>query len=553
MLKVKCPDGKIHQYAPGTKIIDVAKEFATHYATPIAEAVLNGKAVGLPCPLENDSTLDFVELNSIAGNRVYVRTLFFAFITAMAMKRPEVQIELRNSLGNAIYCNVKNGITLSKYDLEDVHQAMQELIDRKEPVELQWLTVEEAKKVVRPHLSKDTLPLLDVVEGIDKVPVYRLKDEWAFFLGNMLPDLGYIKGYKLMNYKTGVLITYPTGPDYNVVPEFVDKPKLAKVYDAAEELGQRINCSTVSALNKFIKDGNSRGIIQISEARHEKEIAAIADKISNSQRHIRLVLIAGPSSSGKTTFSQRLAVQMRLNGLQPMPISLDNYFKERVDTPRLPDGSYDFECLEALDLELFNSHLERLIAGDTVKIPHYSFRTGQREFRGQTITLGEKGVLVVEGIHGLNERLSAAVDKDAKLKIYISALTPLSFDDNNRIYTSDMRLMRRMVRDSQFRSHDALGTLRGWSKVREGEEKYIFPFAEEADVMLNTTLIYEFAVFKKYAEPLLKAIPLDVPESAEAQRLLTMLRASLSIDDEAVPNNSIIREFVGGSIFGDLL
>jgi len=553
MLNVKCPDGKVHQYAPGTKIIDIAKEFASNYKTPIAEAVVNGRRVGLPFALENDCTLDFIELYSTAGNRVYVRTLFFTFITAMAMKRPEVQLELQNSLGSAIYCKVKNGIVLSKYDLEDVNKAMQKLIAKKEPVELKWLTVEEAKRLVKPNQSKDTLPLLDVVDGIDKVPLFRLKNEWAFFLGNMLPDLSYIKGYKLLNYKDGVLICYPTGPDYTVVPEFVNQPKLAAVYDETEEVGQRIHCATVAELNKYIKDGNSRGIIQICEARHEKEIAKIADKISESQHKIRLVLIAGPSSSGKTTFSQRLAVQLRLNGLEPMPVSLDNYFKDRKDTPRLPDGSYDFECLEALDLELFNDHLHRMIAGETVKIPHYSFRNGQREFRGQTITLGEKGVLVVEGIHGLNEQLSSSVERNSKLKIYISALTPLSFDDYNRIYTSDMRLMRRMVRDSQFRSHDALGTLQGWQKVRDGEEKYIFPFAEEADIMLNTTLIYEFAVFKKYAEPLLKAIPLNVPEAAEAQRLLVMLRASLSIDDEAVPNNSIIREFVGGSIFGDLL
>jgi len=553
MLNIKCPDGKVHQYAPGTKIIDIAKEFAGNYATPIVEAVVNGVRVGLPYPLAADCTLDFIELYSIAGNRVYVRTLFFAFITAMAIKRPEVQIELQNALGSAIYCHIKNGIVLSKYDLEDVNKTMQQMIAKKTPVELKWLPVEEAKKLVKPNQIKENLPLLDVVEGVDKVPLFKLKSEWAFFLGNMLPDLGYIKGYKLLNYKTGVLICYPTGPDYTVVPEFVDTPKLAKVYNEAEEYGKRIKCSTVAALNKYIKDGNSRGIIQISEARHEKEIAKIADEISNSQHKIRLVLIAGPSSSGKTTFSQRLAVQMRLNGLEPMPISLDNYFKERKDTPRLPDGSYDFECLEALDLDLFNDHLQRMIAGETVKIPHYSFRTGQREFRGQTITLGDQGVLVIEGIHGLNEKLSAAVERNAKLKIYISALTPLSFDDYNRIYTSDMRLMRRMVRDSQFRSHDALGTLQSWHKVREGENKYIFPYCEQADIMFNTTLIYEFAVFKKYAVPLLKAIPQDVPEAAEANRLLIMLRASLSIDDEAVPNNSIIREFVGGSIFGDLL
>jgi uridine kinase len=273
MLNIKCPDGKIHQYAPGTKITAIAPEFADRYATPIAEAIINGRRVGLSFELEEDCTLDFIELYSIAGNRVYVRTLFFAFVTAMSIKRPEVQIELQNSLGSAIYCKVKNGIVLSKYDLEDVNKTLQEMIARKEPVQLKWLTVEKAKKLVKPFLTKDTLPLLEVADNLSKVPIYKLKSEWAFFLGNMLPDLGYIKGYKLFNYKAGVLISYPTGPDYNVVPEFVDQPKLSAVYDAAEELGKRINCTTVASLNKFIKDGNSRGIIQISEARHEKEIA----------------------------------------------------------------------------------------------------------------------------------------------------------------------------------------------------------------------------------------------------------------------------------------
>lgn len=553
MINITCPDGKVHQYVEGTPYLDIAKEFQHLYATPIVEAIVDGRGRDLRAVTKKDCTLSFFELNSGEGNRVYIRTLFFAFIVAMAEKRPEVELEVQNALGDALYCEVKNGIALSKYDLQDITTAMESMIAAKDPINLLWVTKEEAAKLVKPRLFQDTLPLLNGITDSDVFPLFNLRGEYDFFMGALLPDLGYLKAFKLLNYKTGVLICYPQKPDYTVVPEFVDKPKLAVKYEEAEALGKRIGCPTVAALNNFIKEGNSRGIIQICEAQQEKTIAHIADMVAETGSKIKLVLIAGPSSSGKTTFSQRLAVQMRVNGFDPMPISLDNYFKERRDTPRLPDGSYDFESINALDLDLFNDHLKRLINGETVKIPHYNFRNGRREFRGQTITLGDKGVLVVEGIHGLNELLSEAVEKDQKLKIYISALTPLSFDDYNRIHTTDMRLLRRMVRDSQFRSHDALATLQGWSKVREGEEKYIFPFAEDADVMVNTTLIYEFAVFKKYAEPLLKAIPRDVPESTEAQRLLSMLKLSLSIDDDAVPNNSIIREFVGGSIFGDLL
>ena len=333
----------------------------------------------------------------------------------------------------------------------------------------------------------------------------------------------------------------------------MERKKLAAVYAGSEKMGQVMHCPTVAALNQYIRKGNSRGIIQMSEAYHEKSIARIADEIDADGRNVRLVLIAGPSSSGKTTFSQRLAVQMRVNGLRPIPISLDNYFKERENTPRLPDGSFDFESIEALDTELFNDHMERLLRDETVELPYFNFKTGHREYRGQKVFLGDDGVLVVEGIHGMNEKLSARVRRRNKMKIYISALTPLSFDDYNRIPTTDMRLLRRMVRDSQFRSHDARQTIQNWPKVRQGEEKNIFPFSEEADIMFNTTLIYELAVFKKYACPLLEQIPRDAAEYPVARNFLDMLQIVESIDDKAIPNNSIIREFIGHSIFGDLL
>lgn len=553
MLKITCPTGKIKEYPEGTQLLELAEEFQPNYQELIVEGIVDGKGTDLQATLQHDCTVNFLDLSTAEGARVYQRSLLCAFIVAMHLTRPEIELEVKNSFGEALFCDVKNDITLSKYDLADVEKSMKMMVEAKEPLVYKVTTKEEAIKLLEPHRIPEYAPLINVLPPETKIKYYGLKNKWLYFFGPMVPNLGYIKLFSLQNYHKGILVSYPERHDYSKIKDFVDNPKLADVYAQSERWGHKINCPTVAALNQYITAGNSRGIIQVCEARHEKRIAEIADKVASEGHKIKLVLIAGPSSSGKTTFSQRLAVQMRVNGLNPMPISLDNYFKERKDSPRLPDGSYDFECLEALDLELFNNQLKRMLAGEIVKIPRYNFQSGTREYRGQEIALGDNGVLVVEGIHGLNEKLSAVVPGWQKMKIYISALTPLSFDDYNRIPTSDMRLLRRMVRDSQFRSHDAEKTLQGWNKVRAGEEKYIFPFSQDADVMFNTTLVYEFALFKKYAQPLLEAIQPESSSYIEAQRLLSMLNFVLPIDEKAVPNNSIMREFIGHSIFGDLL
>ncbi len=553
MLKITCPMGKIKEYPEGTPLLTLAQEFQPLYKEVIVEGIVDGKGTDLQATLDHDCQVGFIDVTMAEGTRVYRRSLLYAFIVAMHAARPEIEVEVKNAFGSALFCSVKNDIELSKYDLADVEKCMREMVEAKEPIIYKVTTKRESSNFLKPQLAVDSAPLLDVLASETKIKYYGLKNEWVYFFGPMVPNLGYIDKFSLQKYRKGILVCCPNQHDYSKVETFVDNPKLADVYEEAENWGHRIGCPTVATLNKYIAEGNSRGIIQICEARHEKRIAEIADMGAKSNHKIKLVLIAGPSSSGKTTFSQRLAVQMRVSGLNPLPVSLDNYFKERKDSPKLPDGSYDFECLEAVDLELFNDHLRRMLAGETVKIPRYNFQAGTREYRGQEINLGDNGVLVVEGIHGLNEKLSAVVPREQKAKIYISALTPLSFDDYNRIHTSDMRLLRRIVRDSQFRSHDAEKTLLNWSKVRDGEEKYIFPFSEDADVMFNTTLVYEFAVFKKYAEPLLEAIQPASLAYLEAQRLLSMLKLVLSIDEKAVPNNSIMREFIGHSIFGDLL
>lgn len=547
------PDEIKNSCTEGTSLLNLVPRYRALYKAPVAVGVVNGKAVPLRHQVEDGDHIRFLDLDSAEGYKAYINTFMFALIAAMTMMRPEVRLEVENTFGNGLYCDIKNKIVLSKYDLADVSRCMQDMIDAKEPVETKRLCKSEAWPYIKPGFYQDQAPLLTALPDDYELNIYKLRQESAYFVSPLLPNLGYLKTFELIRMNTGVLLRYGTPGRYDELQPYKERKKLASVYAESERMGQILRCPTVAALNDYIRKGNSRGIIQMCEAQHEKTIAHIADVVAGEDHRVKLVLIAGPSSSGKTTFSQRLAVQMRVNGLRPIPISLDNYFKNREDTPKLPDGSYDFESIGAVDLELFNSHMDKLMHGETVEIPHFNFKTGCREFRGQEEKLGNDGVLVVEGIHGLNEQLSAKVPGRQKLKIYISALTPLSFDDYNRIPTTDMRLLRRMVRDSQFRSHDALQTIQNWPKVRAGEEKYIFPYSEEADVMFNTTLIYELAVFKKYACPLLEKIPQDVPEYTFAKKLLDMMSIVESIDDEAIPNNSIIREFIGHSIFGDLL
>lgn len=552
-MQITGPDRKPKAFQDGTPLGVIAQSYKQLYSSPVALGVVNGQPQPLQlCPQDGDH-VTFYPLDSEQGYRSYIATFQFALIAAMNRRRPEIQLEVENTFGHGLFCSVKNKIFLSKYDLEDVTHCMEEMIRDQEPVQIRQLSRDEARSYVKPQFFQDEAPLLDALPEDYRINLYGVGDRFAYSVMPLLPNLGCLKAFELVWMGSGILLRYGRQDQLDRLEPYVERKKLAAVYAQSEKMGQVMHCPTVAALNQYIREGNSRGIIQMCEAYHEKSIARIADEIDADGRNVRLVLIAGPSSSGKTTFSQRLAVQMRVNGLRPIPISLDNYFKEREQTPRLPDGSYDFESIEALDTELFNDHMERLLRDETVEIPYFNFKTGHREYRGQKVYLGDDGVLVVEGIHGMNEKLSARVRRRNKLKIYISALTPLSFDDYNRIPTTDMRLLRRMVRDSQFRSHDARQTIQNWHKVRQGEERNIFPFSEEADIMFNTTLIYELAVFKKYACPLLEQIPRDAAEYPVARNFLDMLQIVESIDDKAIPNNSIIREFIGHSIFGDLL
>lgn len=551
-IKFTLPNNIIREYPAGTTLLEVSRDFAANYQSPIVEGIFNGIGTDLQKPVFENGTVDFITLDMEEGMRVYVRSLLFLFLVAIKELRPEVKIEARNSLGSALFCEITNDIVLSNYDLKALEDYMKELAAKSEPIIYKHINKKEAEKILCERNEADRLELLHAIDDDLLLTCYTLKGHMEYFFGPMLPDCGYLKLFELINYENGIVINYPeTGQ--NELDVFVDSPKLNKMFHEMEEWSTMLQCNTVAKLNRIIKEDHAGVIIQVAEALHEKKIAAIADEITDKGKDVHLVLIAGPSSSGKTTFAQRLSIQLVVNGLRPVPISMDDYYKERLNTPRKADGSYDFESVEAIDLELFNDHLKRLLAGETVKIPKYNFRTGLREYRGRELTLSDNSVLIVEGIHGLNERISAVVPARNKLKVYISALTPMSLDDYNRIQTTDMRLLRRLVRDSQFRSHDALMTLKLWDDVRRGEEKYIFPFQEEADIIFNTTLVYEFAVLKKYAEPLLQGVPETEAVYTNAQRLLGLLSHVIPLDKELIPKNSILREFVGGSAFKEAL
>lgn len=553
MLRLTLPKGQTINVKEGSCLLPVALAHSSEYASPIVAGIFNGEAVDLQRPLTSDGTVAFVEVNSELGMRVYVRTLLFMLLAATHKLHPDVHLEVRNTLGSALYCIDNSERKLTAEDIKGLEAYMHAMVARKEPVHLKRLPKAEAMAQAYAVCSEDSLALLKQVPEEAVLTINSLEGMQGYLFGALCPNAGYVPYFELLPYADGIIINYPDTGNWQLLPPFADKPRLNAAYQEAEEWSAMIHCNTVGKLNKIIDLGYADKIIQVSEALHEKKLAGIADRLAN-HHELKLVLIAGPSSSGKTSTAQRLSIQMAVNGLRPMPISMDDYYKNRVDSPRKADGSYDFECLEAIDLELFNDHLTRLLAGERVKMPKYNFRTGCREYRGNELQMQENSVLVVEGIHGLNEKLTASIPAQNKIKIYVSALTPMSLDEYNRIHTTDMRLLRRIVRDSQFRSHDAEETLKGWANVREGEEKYIFPYQTSADIIFNTTLIYELAVLKKFAQPLLEAVPQSAGMAyTKARSLLSMLSYVKPIEVEAIPNNSILREFIGGSVFKDAL
>lgn len=538
---------ELHQYDKGVTLLEISKDVQEQFTTPIIAAKVDNEIRDLQFAVTNDCHVEFLDLHTEVGSKVYQRSLTFVMIAAVNELFPKGEVTVEHSLSKGLYCELHIGEKITSDHLIALETRMRRIVAENRQFTMKSLPIAEAVELFKANGQTEKVKHLEQLKR-ERVRIYYCGEAYDFFYGTMAPSTGYLKIFELRQHASGFILRFPEKEAPNVLPEFVVQNKLSDIFLEAERWGAILQCGYVATLNEYVQNGKINDIMRVAEALHEKKIAQIADFVSQ-HKEVRVILIAGPSSSGKTTFAQRLTVQLKVNAMRPVALSLDDYFVDRDKTPKDENGAYDFEAIEAIDLELFNEHLSKILAGEVVSIPCFNFLTGQREYRGKTIQIDKNQPLIIEGIHGLNERLTTAVPKEHKVKIYISALTQLSIDNHNRIPTTDTRLIRRIVRDSQFRSHDALTTLNMWQSVRRGEERNIFPFQEDADIMFNSALIYELSVLKKYAEPLLQKITKEHAAYSEATRLLRFLSYFEGIDDNEIPFNSILREFTGMSCF----
>ncbi len=531
----------------GKKVADFIRENVENDLYTIMACKVDNEVKSLAYSLTEDCTISLIDYTTSDGNRIYVRGLTFIMTKAFEELYPDKRIIVNYSLGHSLYCETADGTVLTEEEIETIKNKMDEIIAKDIPFVKSELPLEDARKMYARSNRHDKIGILEN-RMKSHVSLYSCGNTVNYFYGVMPLSTGFMKYYKLLKYENGALLVYPRRANPTQVEKIRDTKKLYATFNEYDKLHKVLGVQNISELNAWIKSGKISEIIRISEALHEKKIANIADMIAADKRR-KLILIAGPSSSGKTTFAQRLGIQLRVNGITSIALSMDNYFVNRADTPVDENGNYDFECLEAIDLKLFNEQLTALLNGEEVELPTFDFTDGTRKYLGNKAKLEENQVLIVEGIHGLNEKLTESIEREKKFKIYISALTVLNIDDYNRVSTSDSRLLRRTLRDSQFRSHSAEATMKMWPSVRRGEEKHIFPYQEDADVMFNSSLVYEAAVMKTFLEPVLASVSPDKPEYSEAKRLYEFLGYLLPISVEEVPVNSILREFTGGGCF----
>ncbi len=530
-------------------LLELAQEVQKKGEPLIVAARVDNVLRDLQTPVGDFHMIELVDTRSEFGRRIYRRSVVFLLIMAVRELYSETEVVVQFTAHKGLYCAIQSPFDVTESVVLELEQRMREIVAENRPIVKKRLQREEVVQLFKKSEQIEKANLVMSLEA-EKASLYYCGEFYDYLFGPMVSATGVLDKFALDAMPGGVLLRTPEPSAPEIVPAFKEQPKFGSILMEAERWASVLHCDYVSDLNRYIRRGEVADIIHVSEALHEKKIAEIADHIASNIKELRLILIAGPSSSGKTSFAQRLRIQLRVNGIEPVSISLDDYFRNWEDTPRTKDGAYDFENIGALDVELFNDHLVRLLNGEEVILPHYNFLTGKREVGSEHLSIAPTSPLIVEGIHGLNEALTASVPRGKKFKIYISALTQLNIDAHNRIPTTDARLLRRMVRDYQFRGAYALKTLRQWPDVRAGEEKNIFPFQEEADAMFNSALIYELAVLKRYAVPLLEMVPRDVPEYTKANRLLDFCRCFSDITEEYdIPNNSLLREFIGKSIF----
>ena len=542
--------GKTREYPAGITYGEIATVYQKDYPHQIALAVRDGKIRELFKKVDRDCTVEFLTLTDDTGHKTYNRTAILILMKAIqeVVGADNIEkIKLEFAIGNGLYCSKNGDFEVTDALVAEVKAKMQEYINKDLYVIKRSMPLEEANIIFSEQKMEDKVNLFKY-RGSSTVNVYNLDGYKDYYYGYMLPSTGYVKHFDLRKYEDGFVLILPEKKNPDVLEEFKPLPKLFHAMSIATDWGEKLGVDTVADLNDEIRAGRFNELVLVQEALQERRISEIASDIV-SRGGVKFVMIAGPSSSGKTTFSHRLSVQLKTHGLVPHPIAVDDYFVNRENTPRQPNGDYDFECLEAIDMKQFNEDMLKLLAGERVELPTFNFVTGKREYKGNYKQLGPDDVLVIEGIHGLNDKMSYALPAESKYKIYISALTSLNIDEHNRIPTTDGRLLRRMVRDARTRGATAKRTIQMWPSVRNGEEENIFPFQESADAMFNSALIYELAVLKQYAEPLLYNIEKGELEYFEAVRLLKFLSYFLGVSTEELPKNSIVREFVGGSCF----
>ena len=548
-INVKVEEKGVFQYDKGISLEEISHDFKEEGPHQIVGAIVDNQLKELSYILNEDCDVRFINECSPIGARIYQRSLSFVFIRACMELFSGCRVSVEHSLSKGLYCEIHYKRQIDANDTQRIEKRMKEIIAEDVPMTKNRVPVDEAIDIFREY---GQMGKVNLMKYRDKPYINIYQCGWLknYFYGYMVPSTGYLKKFKLKFYSPGVIIQLPTKESHCEIPKFEEQPKLFKIFRETEKWAKILEIDHVAALNDLIVSKKQGEFIRIAEALHEKKIAKIADSITEQINEKKLILIAGPSSSGKTTFSKRLEIHLKVNGLNPVSISLDDYFVNRENTPLDEDGEFDFESLNAIDLELFNKDLEKILAGEEVEIPTFNFHLGMREYRGHKIRIKEDQPLILEGIHCLNDELTKAIPRNNKFKIYISALTQLNVDEHNRIPTTDTRLIRRLVRDSKFRSNDANRTLFLWQSVRRGEERNIFPFQEESDVMFNSALFYELCVLKKYAEPLLRQVDTTSPYHAEAKRLLKFLNYFVNLENEEdIPKTSILREFIAGSSF----
>jgi len=539
--------GEKKEYEKGTTFEEIAKEYQVRFTNKIGLVIFNGKIRELFKKVEKDGVLSFVTMDDAIGHKTYGRTATMMLIKAVHDVEPRLRTKVEFTIGYGYYCTFKGDASLTDELIKKIEDAFTKMRDDALPIMKKTYPVDDAIEIFRKQGMTDKVNLLKYRRA-SEINVYRLDGFCDYYYGYMLPNTSYVEHFKIERYHDGILLILPPAISPNEIRTFAPREKVFEQMLLANNWGRKMGIEDVGDLNNVICNGQVSDLILVQEALQEHRIGQIAEKIY-SNKDIKFVMIAGPSSSGKTSFSHRLSIQLRTHGLTPHPIALDNYFKNRTETPKDENGDYDFESLDAMDIEGFNKDMTRLLNGEEVEMPTYNFLTGMREYKGDKLKLSDDDILVIEGIHGLNDKMSYSLPKESKFRIYVSSLTTLNVDSHNRISTTDARLIRRMVRDARTRGASGKKTISMWPSVRRGEERNIFPYQESADEMFNSAQIYELSVLKNQAEPLLFSITKDDPEYYEAKRLLKFLDYFIGIDSTMLPQNSIVREFVGGSIF----